>query len=248
MFCKRYCRSYNVQRVPINPDTLFLSTLDEVDLDNIMTTRSLEDLTFRQHRNQAPLPPIPPKPTPIYKSALSKSVSASESALYATALTRGYNNFTVEAPEGEYPRDDSPIPPPVPVRSKSREHFYHTLECTSNTADSGVVLTSPVYSQQSGSPTPPVPPRSSSALERGEEPETEQQLFDDPRYVALTVEEGEEGEEGEGLEAGNLRGRKEMWRSTPALATTELPKYQGRGRRNRRSLRVAQVVGTHIYD
>lgn len=72
-----------------------------------------------------------------------------------------------------------------------------------------------------------------------QESDAVRELFDDPRYVALLVDGDVDVEE------GNLRGRKAIWRSTPALASTRLT---GRGGSERRSLRLTQVVGTQIYN
>lgn len=195
----------------MDSDALFLRALE----DNSLMTRSLQDLT--QHQQA---PPIPPKPQRMLKAS-------SASALNYRGLARGYNNFNF--PEGR-PRaasPDSDIPPPIPVRSKSRDHFYHTLEYS--TVDSGLAM-SPQYSRRSSS-------LDSIHEQEEEEPQTES-LFDDPRYVAVQVE-GEVPEEGEGLE-----GRREMWRSTPSLSSTKL----SRGGADRRSLRLTHVVGTQIYN
>lgn len=206
------------------------SLLDE---DLILTTRSLQDLT----RIQA-VPPVPPRP---WKTNMVKANSASalnsrglRQGSATPSLVRGYNNFTFpeDRPDGHL--EDTDIPPPIPVRSKSRDHFYHTLEYPEN-GDSGIAsVYSPQYSHQQSSSSSN---SSSSRADREEEPEqVQQELFDDPRYVALQVEEGEEGV---------LRERKEMWRSTPALASINLG---GRGGSDRRSLRLTHVVGTEIYN
>lgn len=193
----------------MDSDSLFLSHLNE---DGILTTRSLQDFSRIQT-----VPPIPPRP---WKNKMVKANSAS--ALNCRGLSRGYNNFTFpeDRPNGQ--EEDPDVPPPIPRRSKSRDHFYHTLECPEN-GDSGVAsVSSPQYSQQ----------RSSNSSQAEDEVE-QVQLFDDPRYVALQVEDG------------NLRERKEMWRSTPALASIHLT---GRGGNDRRSLRLTHVVGTEIYN
>ena len=221
---------YNVERFHIE-DSLFLSALDD-DVDGILTTRSLQDLTHHQA-----VPPIPPK---SWKKTMTKSSSAS--ALNFRVLSHNYNNFTFPAGVDERQSDplQSTIPPPVPIRSRSKEHFYHTLEC-SNTDDSGLVLSSP-YSRQSSS-------RRSSILAMQdtttEEPAQLRELFDDPRYVALVVEGEGEGMGEEEEEELGLRGRRDVWRSTPTLPS---PRLGGRGEQERRSLRLTHVVGTHIYN
>ena len=215
---------YNVERFQIDSESLFLSTLDD-DIDGILTTRSLQDLSRLQ---QPPVPPLPPKP---WKKTMTKSSSAS--AINFRTLSHGYNNFTFPEVETHQNKDSglSSVPPPIPVRSKSREHFYHTLEC--NNDDSGLGLSSPVYSLGSQHSSPALQDTSLEESQRVRE------LFDDPRYVALLVDGGEE------LGTGDLRERKEIWRSTPALASNRLT---GRGSDDRRSLRVSQVVGTQIYN
>lgn len=168
----------------------------------------------------------------------------SVSALNSTGLSRGYNNFTF--PEDK-PKEqqDTTIPPPIPVRSKSREHFYHTLEYNNESVDSGVALSSPPCSGHRSSSN-----SSSQAFPREPEEELVQQmepvqvqvdgsLFDDPRYVALQVDTVEN------VADGNLRGRKDIWRSTPALASARVI---GRDGSNRCSLRLTHVLGTEIYN
>lgn len=204
----------------MDSESLFL------DEDIILTTRSLQDLS----RIQA-VPPIPPKP---WKNKMVKANSASalnwrglSQGCASASLARGYNNFTLPEGSPDGHTEDPDIPPPIPVRSKSRDHFYHTLECPEN-GDSGVAsVSSPQYSQHRSNSS------SSSQAGREDEPEQLQQIFDDPRYVALQVEDG------------MLRERKDIWRSTPALASINLT---GRGGSDRRSLRLTHVVGTEIYN
>ena len=214
-------------------DTLFLRALDgALNGNSLLTTRSLQDLTHRQLA-----PPIPPKPQHMLKA---RSVSA----LNHRGVVRGYNNFDFPREAAENGSPDSTIPPPVPVRSKSRDHFYHTLECNTNT-DSGLELSSPQHSQHS---------RQSSSLDsirEQEEPQPEQ-LFDDPRYVAVQVEgEGEE-EEPRNMDGGEdreeeLRRGKDKWSSTPSLTSARLASIQGPAT-DSRSLRLTHVVGTEIYN
>ncbi len=217
--CWHRARGYSVERFHMDSDSLFLSNLDE-DADILFTTRSLQDLSHHQT-----VPPIPPKPS------MAKARSASASALNCRGICHGYNNFTFpeDRPSGGENEDPS-IPPPIPRRSKSREHYYHTLEYTDN-PDSGLALSS--YSQSNNSSSSQDSPRNPE-----KEPHKIQQLFDDPRYVALKVEGAKD------LEDGDLSGRKEIWRSTPSLAATRVI---GSGGRDRRSLRLTHVVGTEIY-
>ena len=235
-------RGYSVEHFQMDSETLFLPHLGE---DTILTTRSLQDLTQIQV-----VPPVPPRPWRKANSA---------SAINWRGLTRGYNNFTFPGDriDGQFGAED--IPPPIPLRSKSRDHFYHTLEYPEND-DSGVAsVSSPRCSQQRSSNSSQgqaedalasLPPQRSSSSHaedvfihrrssnnsdssKGQNQQT-QQLFDDPRYAALRVE------------GCNLKERKEIWRSTPALASTHF--VGGGGGRERRSLRLTHIVGTDIYD
>ena len=182
-----------------------------------MTTRSLQDLTRIKQ-----VPPVPPRP---WKNKMMKANSAS--ALNFTSLSRGYNNFTFPEDKVDGVQEDSSIPPPIPLRSKSRERFYHILQCEDSEA-----LSSPPYSHHRSS-------SNSNTEYPEEEPHQLELLFDDPRYVALQVEGSED------LRDGDLRSRKDIWHSSPSLTSTLL---SGRGGRDRRSLRLTHVVGTEIYN
>ncbi len=229
----------------MDPDALFLRTLE----DELLTTRSMQDLSHHQLA-----PPIPPRPQRMLKASSASALNYRGRGL----IHHGYNNFTLERPKDNSP--DSTIPPPIPVRSKSRDHFYHTLEYN-NTNDSGLALSSPQHSRQSSS---------LDSIREQEEP-SQPSLFDDPRYVVVQVE-GEEGqEEEEEREKGEGHLRKGMWSSTPSLnSTTREASSNGirveggggggdrrvassngvrvGGGEDRRSLRLTHVVGTQIYN
>jgi len=216
-------RAYSAERFQIENDLLFLE-----DADGILAVHSLQNLS---NHISASVPPIPPK---TWKKELPKSHSTS--ALHSRSLCRGYNNFTFpeERPATEQKGHiDSTLPPPIPVRSKSKEHFYHTLEYN-GTTDSGLVLSSPNFSSPRDSNSSQNPD-----FQKEEDSEHVHELFDDPRYVAVVVEDDMD------VEGRGLQGRKEIWRSTPALASTQ---PAGRGSTNRRSLRQTQVVGGAIYN
>lgn len=208
-------RGYSVERFQMDSESLFLSHQDE---DVILTTRSLQDLT----RIQA-VPPVPPRP---WRNKMVKATSAS--ALNCRSLNRGYNNFTFPGDRPYEQMEDPDVPPPIPLRSRSRDHFYHTLECPEN-GDSGVAsVSSPQYSQQRSNNSSHSSSHDQAELEDGK-PEQAQQLFDDPRYAALQVEGADLGE---------------RWRSTPSLTSTQLLG----GGRERRSLRLTHVVGTELHN
>lgn len=222
----------------MDSESLFLPHLDE---EVILTTRSLQDLTQMQV-----VPPVPPRPWRKANSA---------SAINWRGLSQGYNNFTFPGDRLNGQLEAQDIPPPIPLRSKSRDHFYHTLECPDND-DSGIAsVSSPHNSQQRSSNNSQgqaedalssLPQQrshsedafvhhrtSDSSNSSGQSLWTNEQihqLFDDPRYAALQVE------------SCNLKERKEIWRSTPALASVHL--VGGREGRERRSLRLTHIVGT----
>ena len=122
----------------------------------------------------------------------------------------------------------SEIPPKKPPRSRSRDHFYHTLE----SSDESGLLHSATTSQHSsrmssrlshrededeGDYLHPRPNRSSVLSEQVKE------LFDDPRYAVLFVDERDNK---------GLGDRRELCRSTPSLVQISKP-----GVPERRSLR-----------
>lgn len=174
----------------MDSESLFLSNLEE-NGNGILTTRSLQDISAKRQI----VPPLPPKP---WKGNMTKASSASK--LQSGSLSHGYNNFTFPEHRLNDHFMETTVPPPIPVRSKSRDHFYHTLECSNK--DSGLGLSPPHYS---------LAHHSSSLAMEGTQSHQVEDLFDDPRYVMVTVE---------GPEDGGLRGRKELWRSTPALTST----------------------------
>ena len=164
-------------------------------------------------------------------------------------------------------------PPPVPKRTTSREHLYHTLEYSNSdhTHTEGVV--SPPFNRResqagsgggsyagsqagsgSGSQVLPVAVDDDS-VEKGRletaspsfMAEHIRELFDDPRYAMVVIEGYPDNSAGE--REGGLTGKKEMSRSTPSLAATGLT---GREGTDRRSLRFNhQVVvnrGRLIYS
>lgn len=225
-------------RVPVGPDRAY--SVERSPADNaredgprrVLGTNSLQDV------RQLPLPPLPPEHSavgttgPIPKPNAVLSASLGNVRLPTSSENRVYENL----------RRSEPIPPPVPARSSSIEHFYHTLECKRESA-----LFEATHDSDHSSVSSPVEDMSRQVKE----------LFDDPRYAILLVgsrenlaeEEGDSDDEkserevkeemkqttaeslegGSGEESdiesgteceGNLRvfgSRKEAWRSTSSM-------------------------------
>ena len=195
-------------------DSESLLSTGEEDTGSMLTTATSQHL----YQKEEPVSRVPPKrwkEEPVVAIPRPSSL-LSGSRLNSKSPPHVVNPLQSPGDHQQQDHEDSEVPPPVPCRTTSREHYYHTLEYTERDSLA-------ISSQNSHC--------SNQALETMEE--QLKHLFDDPRYAMMLVDSPQEGD---------LRGRKEIWGSAPMLATNRLT---GRGG-DRRSLRIPHAVETQL--